>query len=136
MKTLKPTTAGNLHLDQPELTRSDRGGSSESRLTYRWVILRRPGTSRKQTTNPAQNRGLKNCFSCSVRMILADSGSRNGSTRIRAHCSRNLRVAALPSILFAFILNGEVICGEPLLEGIHVAGRSALAFQSCHFISP
>jgi len=50
MKTLKPTTAGSLHLDQPELRRSDRAGSSESRLTYRWVILRRPGTSRKQTT--------------------------------------------------------------------------------------
>ena len=30
MKTLKPTTAGSLRLDQPELRRSDRAGSSES----------------------------------------------------------------------------------------------------------
>jgi hypothetical protein len=39
--------------------------------------------------------------------------------------------------LFRVFLNGEVnLTGrKPVLEGVHIAGRSAFAFQSCHFVS-
>ena len=46
----------------------------------------------------------------------------------------------LPKALF--MLGGNLFLApflnsrKPVLEGVHVAWRSAFAFQSCHFVSP
>ena len=75
-----------------------------------------------------------------LQTVLADRGSRNGSTAIRTVVNNPFTMGGKPLWLrftanFAFVLNWQTLSGSnAVLEGVHVAWRTAFALQSCHFV--